>query len=689
MPRWRVGVDSGGTFTDICLFDETDGRVEIWKVASTPDDPSRGIAGGVEEALRRADANGGTRPGAAVAYFGHGTTVATNALIEQRGVKTGLITTAGFRDLLEIRRQKRPDLYDFFADKPPTLVPRDLRIEVAERLRHTGEIETPLDQAAVRDAARTLRAAGVGAVAVAFLYSFVRPEHEDAAKRILQEELPDAFICLSHEIAPEFREFERLSTAVVNAYLGPVMKRYIDRLGGRLADLGMTAAPHMTQSNGGVIGFAAAAAMPVRTVLSGPSTGVVGAQAVGKAAGFADLITFDRGGTSTDVALLKDGEARLASEATVHGYPLKAPMLDIHTVGAGGGSIAYVDAGGLLKVGPRSAGADPGPVCYGRGNAEPTVTDANIVLQTLNPTHLLGGRMAVRQDLARAAIDTLARKLGLSAMQTAQGIVSVVTANMARAIRVISVQRGHDPRDYTLVAFGGAGPLHAARLARELDIARVLVPRSPGILCAMGLLLTDLRADFAVTRLLPLAPHVVGDIEAAFATLDARATAWFAHEHIGADARRTVRTVDMRYAGQNYELAVPLPAGPITARTLDQLAQGFAEAHRRMYGFVAEDEPVQLVTFRVEATGRVAKATLEQEAMSGADASGAIRERRAVWIAEENGNVPCPVYARDRLRPGNRFAGPAIVEQMDATTLVLPGMTARVDGYLNLILEAG
>jgi N-methylhydantoinase A len=687
MARWRVGVDSGGTFTDICLFDETDGRVEIWKVASTPDDPSRGIAGGVEEALRRAGANG-TRPGATVAYFGHGTTVATNALIEQRGVKTGLITTAGFRDLLEIRRQKRPDLYDFFADKPPTLVPRDLRIEVAERLRHTGEIETPLDQAAVRDAARTLRAAGVGAVAVAFLYSFVRPEHEDAAKRILQEELPDAFICLSHEIAPEFREFERLSTAVVNAYLGPVMKRYIDRLGGRLADLGMTAAPHMTQSNGGVIGFAAAAAMPVRTVLSGPSTGVVGAQAVGKAAGFADLITFDMGGTSTDVALLKDGEARLASEATVHGYPLKAPMLDIHTVGAGGGSIAYVDAGGLLKVGPRSAGADPGPVCYGRGNAEPTVTDANIVLQTLNPTHLLGGRMAVRQDLARAAIDTLARKVGLSAMQTAQGIVSVVTANMARAIRVISVQRGHDPRDYTLVAFGGAGPLHAARLARELDIARVLVPRSPGILCAMGLLLTDLRADFAATRLLPLAPHVVGDIEAAFATLDARAAAWFAHEHIGADARRTVRTADMRYAGQNYELAVPLPAGPITARTLDELAQGFAQAHQRMYGFVAEDEPVQLVTFRVEATGRVAKATLEQAAMSGADASGAIRERRAVWIAEENGNVPCPVYARDRLKPGNRFLGPAIVEQMDATTLVLPGMTARVDSYLNLILEA-
>jgi N-methylhydantoinase A len=688
MARWRVGVDAGGTFTDICIFDESNGRVVVWKVASTSDDPSRGIVEGVEEALRRASPNGGARPAASVSYFGHGTTVATNALIQHRGVCTGLVTTAGFRDLLEIGRQKRPDLYDFFADKPPTLVPRDLRIEVPERVRHTGAIETPLDEVAVRAAAQRLREAGVAAAAIAFLYSFVRPEHEQAAKRILQEELPDAFICASHEIAPEFREFERLSTAVVNAYLGPVMKRYIERLGARLSELGMRAAPHMTQSNGGVIGFATAAALPVRTILSGPSTGVVGAQAVGAVAGFSDLITFDMGGTSTDVALLKDGVARLASEATVHGYPLKAPMLDIHTVGAGGGSIASVDTGGLLKVGPNSAGADPGPVCYGRGNAEPTVTDANVVLQTLNPTHLLGGRMAVRQDLAREAIGRLANQLCLPLMHTAQGIVSVVTANMARAIRVISVQRGHDPRDYTLVAFGGAGPLHAARLARELDIARILVPRSPGILCAMGLLLTDLRADFAATRLLPLAPDAVSEIAAAFAALDARAAAWFAQENIAADQRRTLRSVDMRYAGQNYELAVPLPDGPITGRTLDLLAEGFAAAHQRMYGFLAEEEPVQLVTFRIEATGLVAKATLAQQPMSGTDASGAIRAQRDVWFAEEERSLPCPIYDRDLLKPGNRLPGPAIIEQMDATTLVLPGMTARVDKYLNLILEA-
>jgi N-methylhydantoinase A len=687
MARWRVGVDSGGTFTDICLFDEDQGRVEVWKVSSTPDDPSRGIAQGVEEGMRRVLPDGAAAPAAAVSYFGHGTTVATNALIQHRGVRTGLVTTDGFRDLLEIGRQKRPDLYDLFVDKPPTLVSRDLRFEVRERVRHTGEVETRLDEDAVRAAARKLRDAGVSAVAVCFLYSFVSPAHERRAKQILLEELPDAFVCASHEIAPEFREFERLSTAVVNAYLGPVMRSYINRLAPRLAALGMTVPPHLTQSNGGVIGFETAAAMPVRTVLSGPSTGVVGAQAVGRAAGFPDIINFDMGGTSTDVALLQGGHARLASEATVHGYPLKAPMLDIHTVGAGGGSIAFVDSGGLLMVGPRSAGADPGPVCYDRGNQEPTVTDANVVLQTLNPTHLLGGRMPVRQDLAKAAIGKLADRLRLGVMETAQGIIAVVTANMARAIRVISVQRGHDPRDYTLMAFGGAGPLHAARLARELEIKRVLVPRNPGILCAMGLLLTDLRADFAATRLLPLEPAILPEIEIALAALAAQADAWFAHEGIAPADRRLARTVDMRYAGQNYELAVPLPDGPATAETLTRLAEGFFEIHRRLYGFVADDEPVQLVTFRAEATGLVSKATLTAHALEGPDATAAIREHRPVWLAEAAGFVPCPVYDRDRLRPGNQFAGPAIVEQMDATTVVLPGMTARVDQFLNLILD--
>jgi N-methylhydantoinase A len=371
----------------------------------------------------------------------------------------------------------------------------------------------------------------------------------------------------------------------------------------------------------------------------------------------------------------------------VHGYPVKAEMQDIHTVGAGGVWSDNENWGGVLVGGRRGAGADCGPVCYDRGNAEPTVTDANVVLQTLNPTHLLGGRMAVRQDLARAAIGRLAEQLGMEPMATAQGIISVVTANMAKAIRVISVQRGHDPRDYTLMAFGGAGPLHAARLARELDISRILVPRNPGILCAVGLLLTDLRADFAATRLATLDERELPAIGEAFAGLAERAEAWFAEEQIEPAARRLTRTVDMRYAGQNYELPIPLPDGAVTPASLAALAAGFAAAHKRLYGFIAEGETVQLVTFRVEAAGIVRKAEFVAQPDAGPDASGAIIGSREVWLPEAGGFVACPVYDRDRLAAGNRFTGPAIVEQMDATTVVLPGMTAFVEPYLNLILE--
>jgi len=393
------------------------------------------------------------------------------------------------------------------------------------------------------------------------------------------------------------------------------------------------------------------------------------------------------GGTSTDVALLQGGEAALAREAVVHGYPIKAPMLDIHTVGAGGGSIAFVDTGGLLKVGPRSAGADPGPACYGRGNDEPTVTDANVVLQTLNPRHLLGGRMPVRSDLARAAIDRLAARLNMDSLATAQGIIAVVTANMARAIRVISVQRGHDPRDYTLVAFGGAGPLHAAGLAAELDIHRVLVPCNPGILCAMGLLLADLRTDFAATRLLALSPAAIAEVEAIVADLRGRAETWYTDAGIEADARRMALSVDMRYVGQNYELSVPLPGGPITPQTIGSLAASFAAEHHRLYGFVAGDEPIQFVTFRAEATGVVRKAALRQAPDGGPDPSAAAFGRRDVWLREMGAFVSCPLYDRERLAAGNRIEGPAIVEQMDATTLIVPGATATVDQYLNLLME--
>ncbi|MGR3481706.1 hydantoinase/oxoprolinase family protein [Salipiger marinus] len=684
--RWRVGVDSGGTFTDVCLFDQQSGRIAVWKVSSTPDDPSRGIAQGVEEGMRE-EAGAGDDPAAAITYLGHGTTVATNALITHRGAKVGLLTTGGFRDLLEIGRQKRPDLYDLFAAKPPVLVPRDLRFEVAERLSHDGAVVTPLDEDAVRRAARALAEAGVQAVAVCFLYAFVNPAHEQAAKRILAEELPGVFLCASHEIAPEFREFERLSTATVNAYLGPIMHRYISRLSPRLADLGLPVAPHLTQSNGGVVRFEVAAETPVRAVLSGPSTGVVAAQAIGQRSGFPDIITFDMGGTSSDVALMAGGQTAQTNESVVHGYPIKAPMLDIHTVGAGGGSIASIDSGGLLKVGPESAGADPGPVCYGRGATEPTVTDANIVLQVLNPTHLLNGRMKVNRDLAVAAIGQMADRLEMGAMDVAQGIISVVTANMAKAIRVISVQRGHDPRDYALMAFGGAGPLHAVRLAQELGMSTVIVPRSPGILCAMGLLLTDLRADFATTRLAPLESAERATLAETLARVEAEANGWFEAEAIAADQRRLTRRIDMRYEGQNYELSIPVPEGPVTETTLETLRAGFTEAHRRMYGFAVPEERILCVTFRAEALGLVQKAELPERPLGAEDASGAITGSREVWFPETRAFTETQLYARDLLAPGMRFAGPAIVEQMDTTTLIPPGVTARVDEIDTLILE--
>jgi len=682
-PMWRVGVDSGGTFTDICLVDEANGEVRVWKVPSTPDDPSSAITLGVVDGLSAVTADSTT----AVSYFGHGTTVATNTLLQHRGAPTGLITTEGFRDLLEIGRQRRPHLYDLQADKPPVLVPRDRRLEVAERLRHDGRIETPLDELQVRAAARTLRRMGVQAIAVCFLYCYVDPRHEQRARRIVEEECPDAFVTCSHEVAPEFREYERLSTVVVNAYLGPVMAGYLERLGPRLADAGIRVTPHITQSNGGVMSFEAARAQPVRTVLSGPATGVVGGIEVGLSAGFRRLITFDMGGTSTDVSLIEDARPKLAGEMEVHGYPLKAPALDIHTVGAGGGSIAFVDGGGLLKVGPRSAGAVPGPVCYGLGNDQPTVTDANVVLQTLNPAYLLGGRMAVDRARAEAAIGRLADRIDLDVMATAQGIVSVVTSSMAKAIRVISVQRGHDPRDYTLVAFGGAGPLHAARLARELEIPRVLVPRHPGILCALGLLLGDLKTNYSQTRLLLATADSLPRMIETFDELERRADAWFDREGVGAGAREILRTVDMRYAGQNYELPVAFPDGPLAPGLLKELCEAFERAHEQLYGYVAHEEPIQAVTFRLEATGVVRRAQIRAHPAAKTDVASAAVGHRDVWLTEAGGFVRCAVYDREKLGPGHRIAGPAVIEQMDATTLVLPGQRAVVDAYVNLIVE--
>jgi N-methylhydantoinase A len=498
------------------------------------------------------------------------------------------------------------------------------------------------------------------------------------------------YVSVSSAVLPEFREYERLSTVVVNAYIGPVVARYLARLRTRLSELGLRAVPHVTQSNGGIIPFEAAERMPSRMVLSGPSTGVVGAAEIARAAGYPDIITFDVGGTSSDVSLVQDGVPKITSGTEIDGRPVRAPMLDIHTVGAGGGSIAWIDAGGALKVGPASAGADPGPACYGRGS-EPTVTDANVVLQVLNPEYLLDGQMRIDAGAARRAVATVAEPLGLDVLDAAQGIVRVVTANMARAIRVISVQRGYDPRDYVLVPFGGAGPLHAVRLARELGMRTVIVPETPGAQCAAGLLMTDIRADFLRTRIVPLAAAqtAVAEVTEVFAGLAGSATAWLAEENVPAERRLIERWAEMRYVGQNYELPVQVPEGEITAATVDQMTKRFAAEHERMYGYSAQEEEVQVVTFRLRAVGQVARAELDRVPLGGSDAAAAVRATRQVYLPESGGHTECPVYDRRRLAPGHRIDGPAVIEQMDTTTLLLPGDVATVDELRNLVVAVG
>lgn len=675
----RVGVDAGGTFTDVCLIDHG-GALEVFKLSSTPRDPSEAIAGGVTAILEQTGSAADE-----VQYLGHGTTVATNALLEGRGVPTGIITTEGFRDLLELGRQVRPDLYDLQVDKPTPLVRRKDRIAVPERILPTGGVLRPLNRDAVREAVRTLRGAGVQALAVCLLYSYLTPEHEDAVAEIVAAEFPEAYLSLSHDVLAEFREYERLSTTVVNSYVGPIMSRYIRRLRERIRAVGIPTTPYITQSNGGIISLDAAAETPVRTVLSGPAAGVVGAQYVSQEAGFPDIVSFDMGGTSTDVALITQGQSNLKMEQHVSGYPIRTPMLDINTVGAGGGSIAWIDSGGHLKVGPQSAGADPGPACYGRGGTQATVTDANVALGILSRESLLGGRMPIDATAADAAVDRLAEQLGLSREEVAQGILSLVTINMARVIRVISVERGYDPRDYTLIAFGGAGPLHGARLARELDIPRMLVPMIPGILCAFGLLVADLRTDYSRTLVLPTTADSLSLADRVLAELRAVADRWFAREGIAEDDRQVRRVVDMRYVGQNYELSIDLPDRPLGPNELRAILDAFHAAHEQAYGYAAADEPAQFVTFRLEAAGRVPTPELPRVPRGGNPEDAQVGARSA-YLPEAGGWTDVLLYDRMSLRAGAVFGGPAIFEQMDSTTLVLPGQRVEVDGYGNLIL---
>ena len=672
-----VGVDTGGTFTDFVWLQ--DGRMRIHKQLSTPDDPSRTVLDGL--------ARLGAAPKAPVV---HGSTVATNALLERRGARTALVTTAGFADVLEIGRQNRPELYALVPQKPPPLVPRPWRLEVDERLSATGEVLAPLREESLAAVVAALAAAEIESVAVCLLFSYLLPDHEQAIRDyLLSANLPHLqHISLSSEILPEYREYERTATTAINAYVAPVMGRYLRRLEAGLSPRPLT----VMQSNGGVIGAERVAQEAERTVLSGPAGGVVGAFYVASQAGFPEIISFDMGGTSTDVALCP-GRLPLTGAAEVIGLPLRLPTLDIHTVGAGGGSLATVDAGGALQVGPASAGADPGPICYGLGSAPPqphliaeggeplwvTTTDANLLLGRLQPDQFLGGEMALQREPAGRALAALAEKLvAADAIAAAWGVVQVANTTMERAIRRISIERGYDPRRFTLVAFGGAGPLHACELAESLQIPRVLVPAVPGVLSALGMVVAAPTRDYTRTVLRAVAPGDGGIarwLEAAFAPLVEQAEAEMAAEGHGKPILR--RSLDMRYAGQSHELTVPYEPGAVAGR--------FHEAHRQRYGYEQVGAGMEIVTLRLQAVAGFEPPALPHQEPGPPDAGDALAGQREVWF----GGRPhrAALYRRDRLRAGHRFVGPAIVVQYDTTTIVPPGWGAAVDTWLNLILE--
>ena len=709
---WRIGVDIGGTFTDVAVLDETSGRVGVAKVSTTPND----FGDAVIEGTRAAMDEYRIVP-ESVTLLSHATTIVTNALLEAKGANVALVTTRGFRDVLEIRRSARADLYDLFQDSPAVLVPRRRRLEVAERIDAQGEIVTALDESEIDAVIDTLRSLdGVQAVAVCLMFSFLNDVHERRVGERLRAALPGLPVFLSSEILPEIREFERTSTTAVCAYVGPVLTSYLERLAAALAELELPAL-HVMGSNGGVLDVAEALRMPAAAVESGPAAGVIAAQRLGDQIGRANLISFDMGGTTAKASLIENGRIETTSEYEVGGqgnvgrwlhgtgHPIRVPVIDLAEVSAGGGSIAWIDLGGALRVGPGSAGAEPGPACYGQGGNRPTVTDANVVLGHLSRTHLLGGRLPIDAAAAEAAVRAhVADPLGQGVMEAAAGIISVVNHGMAEALRIVSVERGHDAREFSLAAFGGAGPVHAAALAEELDIPEVVIPPIPGGFSALGLVATDLRRDWSHTFYSPIESIDPDALDRRLAELERAAQTMLRDAGIPEPSRIIERAADCRYTKQAYELTVPLSSGTVTRETLDGLARAFHAQHLRTYGHENPNESVQMVNVRVTATGRLPRVEFHAGAVKAKDGATApdpeaasdtevpkhrVEAKRDVWFGEP---VPCPVIGRHDLAsgpspggagepalPGVARPGPFIVEEMDCTVVVPPGWSAALD----------
>ena len=669
--RILVGIDVGGTFTDFVLF--RDGQVQIHKEATTVRDQSQAIIRGLELLqVTAADA------------IIHGTTVATNALLERRGARTALITTEGFADVLSIGRQNRPELYALAQPPPSRLVPRERRFEVAERLDCTGKVLTPLNEQELEKIAARMAETDVESIALCLLFSFLNDAHERQISKWLSERMPEVHQSLSVDVLPEYREYERTATTVINAYVQPLVNRYLVRLSRALS--GQTL--WIMQSNGGTLAADQAARLGARMVLSGPAGGVVGALGLARQAESSEtphLITFDMGGTSTDVALCP-GHIPQTTESTICDLPLRLPSIQIHTVGAGGGSMARVDTGGILRVGPESAGADPGPVCYNKGGVSPTVTDANLVLGRLRPDYFLGGSRPKPLDAgaARAALENLGRPLALSAQETALGVIRIANSTMERALRRVSLEQGYDPRNYTLVPFGGAGPLHACDLSEALGIRRILVPRHPGVLSAMGLLMADVSTDASQAVIRPMAEVMQQPDLLAERIEELKHQVATRLETRRPDCR-IAASLDLRYAGQSYEITTPMPL-PVTATGLRQTVKGFHDAHLQRYGYAAAELPVECVTLRIQASlpgTRFAQPAADAET---ADLADARVYTQSIWLADK-GELEVPCYDRNRLQAGHRFDGPALIVQYDTTIAVNPQWQVRIDSWGNILLK--
>ncbi|HJZ29499.1 MAG TPA: hydantoinase/oxoprolinase family protein [Hyphomicrobiaceae bacterium] len=689
---WRIGVDIGGTFTDVALIDDVSGRIGVAKAPTTPADLALGVLDALKAAMQRYGIGAGE-----VTHLAHATTVVTNAILEGRGARAALVTTRGFRDVLELRRSSRPDLYDLFQDAPAVLIPRRRRYEVSERIGADGTAIIALAEAEIPKLIAALKADRIEAIAVSLLFSFLNSEHEARLGRSLRQAFPDTPIYLSSEVLPEIREFERTSTTAVCAYVGPVLSSYLDRLQTATTSLGLPPL-YIMGSNGGVFEAAEGIAMPAIAVESGPAAGVVAAALAARQTGRLDLLSFDMGGTTAKASLIRAGVYETTPDYEVGGkasgsramngtgHPIRVPVIDLAEVSAGGGSIAWVDRAGSLRVGPNSAGAEPGPSCYGRGGAEPTVTDCNLLLGYLDRNSLLAGDLPIDYAAAeRAVAERLAKPLQVSVLTAAAAVIEVVNHAMAEALKIVSLQRGHDPRAFTLAAFGGAGPMHACALAEELGINEVMCPPIPGAFSALGLIGSDLKRDYVRTVYATTATAEPAVLEAQFQRLEQEGAAMLDRARVEAANRRFERSVDARYRRQSYELAVPVPAGPLDAAGLTAVAEAFHAAHRRSYGHDSRGEPVQLVSLRVAAVGAMPPLRLSQApAAPGTDPA---KGRRPLWFAGARRHAV--VLDRRRLPSGATVTGPAVIESLESTMLVAPGWRGRSDddGFVWLTRE--